>query len=81
MWRIALLGGPERKVAEIEPRLASFWPPSLAWCPDSTCLLVTDTLGVDKADVLFRIDLETGEKRQLTHPRHLARDARSSHLT
>ena len=75
VWRIAPLGGPERKVAEIQPRLASFSPASLAWCPDSTCLLVTDTLGADKPDALFRISLETGEKRQLTHPQGLVRDA------
>jgi len=74
VWRIAPLGGPERKVAEIQPRLPSFRPASLAWCPDSTCLLVTDTLGADKPDALFRIALETGEKRQLTHPR-VGRDA------
>ena len=55
LWRIAPLGGLERKVAEIQPRLASFRPASLAWCPDSTCLLVTDTLGADKPDALFRI--------------------------
>jgi Tol biopolymer transport system component/DNA-binding winged helix-turn-helix (wHTH) protein len=75
VWRIAPLGGPERKVAEIQPRLASFRPASLAWCPDSTCLLVTDTLGADKPDALFRIALETGEKRQLTHPQRVGRDA------
>ncbi len=74
VWRIAPLGGPERKVAEIQPRLPSFRPASLAWCPDSTCLLVTDTLGADKPDALFRIALETGEKRQLTHP-SVGRDA------
>ena len=75
VWRIAPLGGPERKVAEIHPRLASFRPASLAWCPDSTCLFVTDTLGADKPDALFRIALETGEKRQLTHPQRVGRDA------
>ena len=75
VWRIAPLGGPERKVAEIQPRLASFRPASIAWCPDSTCLLVTDTLGAAKPDVLFQISLESGERRQLTHPRGLARDA------
>ena len=75
VWRIAPLGGPERKVAEIQPRLASFRPASLAWCPDSTCLLGTDTLGADKPDALFRIALETGEKRQLTHPQKVGRDA------
>ncbi|AMY07950.1 translocation protein TolB [Luteitalea pratensis] len=45
------------------------------WCPDSTCLLVTDTLGADKPDALFQIALETGERRQLTHPKGLVRDA------
>jgi Tol biopolymer transport system component/DNA-binding winged helix-turn-helix (wHTH) protein len=75
VWRIAPLGGPERKVAEIQPRLASFRPASLAWCADSTCLLVTDTLGADKPDALFRIALETGEKRQVTYPQKLGRDA------
>ena len=81
VWRIAPLGGPERKVAEIQPRLPSFRPASLAWCPDSTCLLVTDTLGADKPDALFQIALETGERRQLTHPQRLGRDADPGHLT
>ena len=75
VWRIAPLGGPERKVAEIQPRLASFRPASVAWCPDSACLLVTDSLGADKPDVLFQIALETGERRQLTHPHRVVRDA------
>jgi Tol biopolymer transport system component len=75
VWRIAPLGGPERKVAEIEPRLASFRPASLAWCPDSTCLLVTDTLGDAEPDALFRISLESGERRQLTRPQGRVRDA------
>jgi Tol biopolymer transport system component len=75
VWRIAPLGGPERKVAEIQPRLWSFVQASLAWCPDSTCLLVTDTLGADKPDALFQISLDTGERRQLTHPQGRVRDA------
>ena len=73
--RIAPLGGPERKVAEIQPRLASFRPVTIAWCPDSSCLLVTDTLGADQPDGLIRIAVETGERRQLTDPRGLVRDA------
>ena len=75
VWRIAPLGGPERKVAEIQPRLASFRPASVTWCPDSTCLLVTDTLGATRPDALFQIALETGERRQLTHPEGPVRDA------
>ena len=73
--RIAPLGGPERKVAEIQPRLASFRPASLTWCPDSTCLVVTDTLGAARPDALFQIALETGERRQLTHPEGPVRDS------
>jgi eukaryotic-like serine/threonine-protein kinase len=75
VWRIAPLGGPERKVAETQPRLPDFLPATLAWCPDSTCLLVTDSLGADKPDALFRISVDTGERRQLTHPQGRVRDA------
>ena len=63
------LGGPERKLAEIRVRRGTFvTPPHLAWCPDSNCLVVTDSPGEGKPDALFVISLETGEKRQLTHP-------------
>jgi Tol biopolymer transport system component len=75
VWRIAPLGGPERKVTEIEPRLAFFRPPSLGWCPDSTCLVVTDTLGNGNPDAVFLVAVETGEKRQLTYPEGLVMDA------
>jgi len=75
VWRIAPLGGVERKVAEIQPRLGSFQPSSLAWCPDSTCVLVTDSPGPDQADAVFAIAIDTGEKRQLTRPHGLVRDA------
>jgi Tol biopolymer transport system component/DNA-binding winged helix-turn-helix (wHTH) protein len=61
------LGGPERKLAEVRPRVP-FLPVSLAWCPDSKCLVVTDSTGDGKPDALFVVSLETGEKRQLTHP-------------
>ena len=63
------LGGPERKLAEIRVR-GGTWvtPPYLAWCPDSNCLVVTDSPGEGKPDALFVISLETGEKRQLTNP-------------
>jgi len=64
------LGGPDRKVAEI--RLGStYWGLGigLAWCPDSKCLIVTDSVGEGKPDALFAVSLETGEKRQLTNPK------------
>ena len=64
------LGGPERRLAEIRAREVA-WPVQtyLAWCPDATCLVVTDSPGGEKPDALFIVSVETGEKRQLTHPR------------
>jgi len=62
------LGGPERKVTEIQVGETSAWPPYLAWCPDSGCLVVTDSSGAGKPPALFVVSLETGEKRPLTHP-------------
>jgi serine/threonine protein kinase len=62
------LRGTERKLAEIRPQQSSLRPVSLAWCPDSNCLVVTDSPGEGKPDALFVISLETGAKRQLTHP-------------
>ena len=62
------LGGPERKLAEIRVREVFVTPPYLAWCPDSNCLVVTDSPGEGKPAALFVVSLETGEKRQLTHP-------------
>jgi Tol biopolymer transport system component len=72
---IAPLGGPERKLAEIKPRLALFRPNSVAWCPDSTCVLVTDSPADEKSDAVFAIFLDTGEKRQLSHPKGPVLDA------
>jgi Tol biopolymer transport system component len=65
---IAPLGGPERRLADA--RMTGLYSSStfLAWCPDSTCLVVTDVAGDEGPDALFAVSLETGEKRQLTHP-------------
>jgi Tol biopolymer transport system component/DNA-binding winged helix-turn-helix (wHTH) protein len=68
VWRVAPLGGTERKVADVRPLLPAFRPISLSWCPDSRCVLVTDSPGEGQADALFVIALDTGEKRQLTYP-------------
>jgi Tol biopolymer transport system component len=67
---IAPLGGPERKLAEIRPQSRLLRSVSLAWCPDSNCLVVTDSAGEGKPDALFVVSLESGEKRQLTYPLH-----------
>ena len=74
VWVTAPLGGSERKVAALTPNLAAYAPPSIAWCPDSRCLLATDSEGPGTPDGVFVIALETGEKRQLTRPAGLAGD-------
>jgi Tol biopolymer transport system component/predicted Ser/Thr protein kinase len=63
------LGGPERKVADI--RSHDFFPVGryLAWSPDSSALVVTDSPGEGQPEALFVVSLETGEKRRLTDPR------------
>ena len=73
-WRIAPLGGTERKLADIRPQRALLRPDALSWCPDSSCVLVTDS-GIDERDAVFAIAVETGQKRQLTYPRGLVRDS------
>ena len=62
------LGGPERTIANIENRATLYRPPSLAWCPDSSCLAVTDTVPGQRASAIVLIALDTGEKRQLSLP-------------
>ena len=63
------LGGTERKLTEIEPR-GFLRAVTLAWCPDSRCVVVTDASSPDvkKPDALFVVSVESGEKRQLTNP-------------
>ena len=61
------LTGSERKLAEVRPH-GFLRAASLAWCPDSSCVVATDSLGEGKPDALFAISLDSGEKRQLTHP-------------
>jgi eukaryotic-like serine/threonine-protein kinase len=60
------LGGPERKLCEI--RVRSFSSSYLSWCPDSKCLVISDSPGNSQPDSLFLFWPETGEKKRLTHP-------------
>jgi Tol biopolymer transport system component len=62
------LGGAERKLATIAVREIITRPVLLSWCPDSTCLVLSDSTGEGKPVALFALSLETGEKRQLTRP-------------
>ena len=67
LWLIPPLGGVARKIADVAPRLPFVaGQMSLAWCPDSSCLLVTDSPGPVQGDALFAIAVDTGAKRQLT---------------
>lgn len=75
IWATAPLGGVERKFGDLRPRLEFFKPLSVAWCPDSTCVIVTDSTGAGRPDALFTIDVTTGEKRQVTFPEGLVLDA------
>jgi serine/threonine protein kinase len=62
------LGGPERRLTSIRLSGPHWKQTFLSWCPDSTCLVVTDSPGAGKPDALFVVSLETGERRQLTSP-------------
>lgn len=68
------VGGQFTVELDIEPRLFLFRPASIGWCPDSTCLLVTDATGPGKPDAIFVVPLETGATRQLTHPEGVVSD-------
>lgn len=65
---IAPFGGAERKITEIQPRVAFYRPISLSWCPDSRCLVVTDSGGVGKPDAVFAIAIDSGQRWQLSYP-------------
>ena len=64
------LGGTERTLGDLRPKSQLLRAFSVAWCPDSTCLVVTDSLGEGQPDALFVVSLESGDRRQLTSPQH-----------
>jgi Tol biopolymer transport system component/predicted Ser/Thr protein kinase len=64
------LGGPERKIADIRPHAIFLRPVTLGWCPDSSCIVVTDALGEAATDAIVLISVDTGAKRELTAPRY-----------
>ena len=59
---------------EASSRAMPFAGRTLGWCPDSTCVLVTDSTGPGKADALFAMAIDSGEKRQVTFPPELVSD-------
>ena len=62
------LGGPERKLTEVRVRGNLLRDVSLAWCPDSSCVVVSDSPRETTAAALFVVSTESGEKRSLTAP-------------
>src|SRR5262245_17642648 len=63
------LGGPQRKVADVQVQwITPVAPPLIGWCPSSECLVVAEHLGEGKPVALFTVSLDTGEKKQLTYP-------------
>ena len=60
------LGGPERKLVDINLGTELLIEASIAWCPDSTCVIVTDSARPGDADSLVAVSLGSGEKTPLT---------------
>ena len=66
---IPALGGPERKLSEIFVPDITWMPgPYLGWTSDSRSLVLPDHPQAEKPTALFFVSLQTGEKRQITHP-------------
>jgi len=71
---IAPLGGPDRRLTAIRPGMPIYRPLSLAWCPDASCVIVTESAGPGRPDALFLIAIDSGRRRQLTFPQGLVGD-------
>jgi Tol biopolymer transport system component/serine/threonine protein kinase len=64
---IPALGGPELRVAEVFT--SDFVSgPYLAWSPDGSSLVITDTSSPREPMALFLLAVDTGEKHRLTSP-------------
>ncbi len=68
LYLIPSLGGAERKLAALPPRLTLEFPVPLSWTPDSEWLAVSDKSSPQEPDGIWLVARETGEKRQLTTP-------------
>ena len=65
---IPALGGPERSLGEI--LISEMWlsGPYLSWTPDSRSLVFAHQPRSDEPAALFLLDVESGERRQVTFP-------------
>jgi Tol biopolymer transport system component len=67
VYIIPSLGGPERKLGEVDGGIFPGYPsPFLDWTPDSKGLIVVDREQAEDSWSLFLLSVETGEKRRLT---------------
>jgi Tol biopolymer transport system component len=62
------LGGSERTLVRVRVQEITLNTAYLAWCPDSSCLVVSDATGENTPDALFAIPIGGGDRRQLTNP-------------
>ncbi len=62
------LGGPERKIAELYSQVRIRMLASLCWTRDSKSLIVSAAPGVDGANRLLLVSLDTGDVKTLTTP-------------
>jgi Tol biopolymer transport system component/predicted Ser/Thr protein kinase len=65
---VPALGGPERKLTEIDAVEVLGSPRLLAWCPDSRCLVFTDRPEQGGPDAVFVYAIDTAGRRQVTRP-------------
>jgi eukaryotic-like serine/threonine-protein kinase len=65
----SLMGGPERRIAEMTAPDVGYWDSKLlAWSPNGKWLVVPEGRSVDSVVGLFLMSVDTGEKRRLTLP-------------
>jgi eukaryotic-like serine/threonine-protein kinase len=65
---IPALGGPERNLADILIFATWLSGPYLSWMPDSRSLVLAHQTRSDAPAALFMLDVQSGEKRQITFP-------------
>jgi Tol biopolymer transport system component/DNA-binding winged helix-turn-helix (wHTH) protein len=68
LYLLPSLGGAERKIAALPPRLLPEFPVPLSWTPDSQWLAVQDKSSPQEPYGIWLMARETGEKRRLTTP-------------
>lgn len=69
VFLVPALGGAERKICELN----SEWT-SVSFSPDGQTLAVVDSISAGKQSGIFLVNLQTGERRQLTAPPESFRD-------